>query len=99
MMNAKTLLIRFAILIGIALAAGPVYAITFNALVFFGAIPQELMDKAYGTTLTMQAAFVWMGAVTAGVISIFIKDDWRYILLFSPVYAPPLFAIIHTLMQ
>lgn len=98
-MSAKTFLIRFTFLICVALAAGPVYAITFNALIFAGAIPQELMNKAYGTMITTRAAFIWMGAVAAGFISIFIKDEWRYILLFSPIYAPSLYAIAHTLMQ
>lgn len=98
-MNWKTFAIRFAGLIAIALAAGPLYALTLNLLILARQIPEDLIDKAYGNTLTMKCVYVWLVCLLAGFGSIFIKGSWRYILYFSPLYAPALFAVIYTLIQ
>ncbi len=92
-MNAKTFALRFIFLIVIAIAAGPVYAITVNAMVFFGIAPYD------GTALTMQAVYVWLGCLLIGFGSMFIKDDWRLTLYLSPLYAPSLYILVFTIMQ
>lgn len=98
-MTLKTFFIRFAGLIIIALAAGPVYAVTVNLLILLNLIPIELADKAYGNILTMKAIYVWTGCLLVGFGALFLKEKWGLILYFSPLYAPSLFAIIFTLIQ
>lgn len=98
-MNWKTFALRFIGLVIVALAAGPLYAVTVHLLVLSGLIPENLMDKAYGSALMSKSAFIWMGALLLGFCSIFLKDSWRYILYFSPLYAPALFAVVYTALQ
>ncbi len=98
-MTMKSFFIRLAGFIAIALLAGPVYALTVNALVLAQLIPAELVDKAFGNILTLRAIYVWIGCLLVGFASIFLKANWRYIFYFSPLYAPSLFAVIYTLMQ
>ena len=98
-MNWKNFALRFAGLIVIALAAGPLYALTMNLLIIAKQIPQELIDKAFGNTLTLKCVYVWLACLLIGFGSIFIKDSWRHILYFSPLYAPSVFAIIYTVIQ
>ena len=98
-MNWKTFALRFAGLIVIALAAGPLYALTMNLLIITKQIPEELIAKAYGNTLTLKCVYVWLVCLLAGFGSIFLKDSWRYILYFSPLYAPSVFSIIYTVIQ
>ena len=98
-MNAKTFIIRFVGLIVIALTGSFLYAVTFHAMVAMSLIPAELAEKAYGTVLTHKTTLVWLGCVAISFISIFIKDNWRYVFYLSPLYAPPLFAAVFTLIQ
>lgn len=98
-MNWKTYLIRFAGLVVIAAAGSYLYAITFHALQGMGQIHVDMENKAFASILTIKTTYVWMASVIAGFISIFIKDNWRYVLYLSPLYAPPLFAAIFTLVQ
>ena len=98
-MNWKTFALRFTGLIVIALLAGPLYALTMNLLILAQQIPQELIDKAYGNTLTLKCVYVWLAGLLLGFGAIFIKQDWRYILYLSPLYAPSVFAVIYTVIQ
>lgn len=98
-MSKKEFFIRFLGFVVIAVAAGPFFALTFNALVLFDFIPQEVKDTAFGRELIFRAVVVWCGCLLLGFIGIFPKESWRYVLYFSPLYAPSLYAIIHTLMQ
>jgi hypothetical protein len=43
--------------------------------------------------------YVWLGCLIPAFASIFFQGSWRYILYFSPLYAPSLFAVVYTLMQ
>ncbi len=98
-MNWKTFAFRFTGLIVIALLAGPLYALTMNLLILANQIPQELIDKAYGSVLTRQCVFVWLFCLPVGFGSIFLKQNWRHALYLSPLYAPSAFAVIYTVIQ
>ena len=98
-MSKKEFLIRFLGFVVIAVAAGPVFALTFNALVLFDMVPQEIRDTAFGHQLTFKSVMVWCGSLVLSFVGIFPKESWRYVLYFSPVYAPSLYAVIHTLAQ
>ena len=98
-MSRKELLIRFLGFVVIAVAAGPFFALTFNALVLFDLIPQEVKDTAFGRELIFKSVVVWCGALILGFIGIFPRESWRHVLYFSPIYAPSLYAVIHTIAQ
>ncbi len=98
-MTKKVFIIRFAGFLAIAVAALPVFALTFNALIAMDLVPEELKDRAFGNELTFRAVIVWCGALIAGFAGIFPKESWRHVLYFAPLYAPALYAVIHTLMQ
>lgn len=98
-MTKKEFFLRFAGFIVIALAALPAFVVTFHVLISLNLIPEEVKDKAFGHELTFRSVIVWCGALVLGFIGIFPKESWRHILYFSPLYAPPLYAILHTLGQ
>jgi hypothetical protein len=98
-MTKKVFLLRFAGFLLIAMAALPAFALTFNALVLFDLIPAELKDKTFGNELTFRAVIVWCGALILGFAGIFPQENWRHVLYFSPLYAPALYAVVHTLTQ
>ncbi len=98
-MTFKEFFIRFAGLILIALAAGPLYAVTFNLLVFFNIVPLENADKAFGTIVTTRATYVWLACLLPGFASLFMRTKWRLLLYFAPLFAPSLFAVFFTLMH
>lgn len=98
-MSMKTFLIRLLGLVIIALSAGPLFALTMNLLLAAGMIPQELIDKAFGSALTMKCVYVWMGCLLLGFGSLFVQGNWRYLLYLSPLYGPSFFAILYTVMQ
>lgn len=97
-MNWKDFALRLVGLIAIAIAAGPLYAVVVNLLLKAGQIPADLVDKAYGTTLITQCVYVWITCLPLGFLAIFLKENWRYLLYFSPLYAPSLYAIIQTIL-
>ncbi|PZO84533.1 MAG: hypothetical protein DI626_08210 [Micavibrio aeruginosavorus] len=97
-MNWKTILLRLAGLIVISFLGGTLFAVCVNAFVYFGAMPGNLPDgTGYGAYLTQNAAFVWMGAIAAGIISLFIRQSWRLAFYFAPLYAPSLYAVSNIL--
>lgn len=98
-MNWKTILIRLAVLIVVIAAGSGLYAVTINILIAAGIMPDQLNGAGFAYALTMQASFVMMGSALAGLVSIFIRQNWRYALLLAPVYAPTIFAVIFTILH
>ncbi len=98
-MSKKEFFIRFLGFLVIAVAAGPIFALTFNGLVLFDLIPQEVKDTAFGRELIFRSVVVWCGSLLLGFIGVFPRESWRYVLYLSPLYAPSLYAIIHTIAQ
>jgi len=98
-MNWKLFGLRFLGLVVLTVAGFYAFALTTNILILFGAFPQYLVDKAFGVELAHKTMFVLFGSAVLGFISLFIKEQWRLVLYASPLYAPPLFVIIYTLMQ
>lgn len=98
-MNWKVFTLRFAGLILIALAAGPLYGLVMNLLLATEQITPEMIETAYGNALTMKCVYIWIGCLLLGFGSLFANENWRYLLYFSPLYAPVLFALLYTIMQ
>lgn len=96
-MNIQTILLRLAGFIAIAIAGGFLCAITANILVALGLVPDMLGAQPFGKAMLTNAVFVWMGTILVSFISVFIKDNWRWVLYTAPLYAPSIFAIIFTL--
>lgn len=94
-MDWKTFLYRLMIFIIIVIMGGFLFAVTANLLIKFGLMP----DGFDGRLLAQKTTYIYMSATVIGFISIFIKQDWRNILLFAPLYAPSIFAIIYTVMH
>lgn len=95
-MNWNIFLLRLAGLIVISFLGGTLFAVCVNALVYFGLMPENLPDgTGYGAYLTGRAVFVWMGAIAAGIASLFLRQGWRLIFYFAPLYAPSLFAVFN----
>lgn len=89
--------LRFIVLITLALLGGLLYALSTNIFIMAGLLPTENLDGNVGFDMTQRATFVWIGATFLGLISIFIKEKWRYGLLILPLIAPSLFALLYSL--
>lgn len=98
-MNWKTLLIRLGLLI-VAVAAGmALLAVSINFMVFLQWLPEAIDGIPAGYAILNKTSYIFMGAIFAGIISIFLAPNWRWVLLLAPLYAPTLFAITYTLMH
>jgi hypothetical protein len=98
-MSSKVFALRFVGLILIALAAGPLYALVMNLLLATEQITPDMVEAAFGSVLTNKCVYIWLGCLLLGFGSLFAQENWRYVLYFSPLYAPSLFAILYTMMQ
>jgi ABC-type microcin C transport system permease subunit YejB len=98
-MDWKKYGLRFLGLMVLVVAGFYAFALTTNILILIHAFPQELVDKAFGVELAQKTMFVLVGSTLLGLVAVFLKEQWRLILYFSPLYAPSLFAVIYTLMQ
>lgn len=98
-MNWKNFTLRFVGLVLIALAAAPLYGLVINLLLATGQITPDMVETAYGNVLTTKCVYIWIGCLLLGFGSLFVKESWRYMLYFSPLYAPILFALLYTVMQ
>lgn len=98
-MDTKTFILRLAglfLFIGLGFV---LYAITSNLLILFGMMPTEVGSEGFGQHMTRLAMYLYMLSVPIGFAGIFVKDNWRWALYLCPLYAPSLFAIIHTITQ
>lgn len=98
-MDLKTFFIRLAVLLVVIAGGSFLYVLTFHGLVLAGLMPEKLGQQGFGYALTYRTSFVFMAAILAGIVSLFIRQSWRLVLLLSPLYAPCLFAIVFTLLN
>ena len=95
-MNASSIFLRIVGLAVIAALGWVAFAFAVHAMIVTGQTG-NLPDGSFGPLLVNRTAFIWIGAVILGIISLFIKDSWRNVLYFAPLYAPPLFVIFQTI--
>lgn len=76
---------------------GLAFALTANLLIMTGILDPATVPDGFGQALTSQAAVVWLVSIGVGALSLAVQSRWRYILLFAPIYAPALFAVIYVL--
>lgn len=96
-MNWKTFLLRFAGLVAFAAMGFALYGITSHLLIMLGLTPDGEGSEGFGIEMTRLAMILYMISIPFGFSGIFIKEDWRWILYLCPLYAPSLFALIHTI--
>lgn len=90
---------RFAGLAALTFGGGIAYAIVFNLMVAAGVTPAPDSAVNYGQTLTLRTVFVLMASVLAGFAGMFVRGPLHWPLYLSPLYAPPLFALLYTILQ
>lgn len=93
------ILLKILILITISLLGGLVFALAVNVMIMTNIVDADSVQGGFGYLMTSKAVFIWIVSVVLGIVSLFIKQKWRYFLLFSPLYAPILFALLYTLSQ
>lgn len=98
-MNWKTFFIRLAGLVAIVVGGMFLFALTSNVLILMNVMTTEANGSLFGQVLARNTMYVLLGSTVVAFASIFIKDSWRKVLYFSPLYATPLFTIIYTLMH
>ncbi len=70
------------------------YALAFQLLVVSGLITAEIDGEGYGRALTQQALIVWGSGIALGIAGLFVRENWRWPLLFAPLYAPALYVLM-----
>lgn len=93
------MLFKITVLITLSLLGGLFYSITANILVLTDLIPVEDVSTSFGYEMTKKTVIVWSVCVGLGIISLFIKQKWRYILLLCPLIIPSVFAVLYSLSQ
>lgn len=96
-MNWKIFLLRFAGLFLFAVLGFALYAITSNILILAGLTPDNEGSEGFGLAMTRSAMMLYMFSIPIGLAGIFVKERWGRILYFCPLYAPSLFAVVHTI--
>ena len=91
------MLLKIIILITIALLGGLLFSVAVNVMVMTNIVNVDNVKGTFGYEMTSKAVLIWGGSVVLGIISLFIKEKWRYILLLSPIYAPIIFALLYAL--
>lgn len=86
---------RFLLLFVLALLAGPLYAITINALIAFEVFQVTENSPNLGAEITRKSVFVWMGSLVVGLIGLFSSQKISYFLYSIPLLAPSAFAILY----
>lgn len=98
-MTWKLFSIRFAGLLAFAFLGFVLYAITSNMLILTGLMPSGEGSEGFGQDMTHRSMLLYMLSLPIGLAGIFIQQNWRWPLYLCPLYAPSLFAIIHTVMH
>ncbi len=98
-MNWKILLTRLALLVIMVAAGMMLLAVTVNGMILLQWLPDAINGIPAGRAILTKTSYVFMAAALAGIISIFLTPNWRWVLLLAPLYAPTLFAIVYTLMH
>ncbi len=91
--------LKIVILITLSLLGGIFYALTANFLIMGNMIPTDSASGNFGYDMTSKTVFIWLVSVMLGIVSLFIKQKWRYILLLCPLLAPSAFAFLFALNQ
>lgn len=81
----------------IAGLGGLLYACMANVMVMSGLLSGDDVAAAFGVEMTQKAVLVWLVCVPLSIWASFMQSPLRFILLFAPLYAPSLFAVIYTL--
>lgn len=92
-------LLKFLWVVIVSGLGGLAYAITANVMIAAGMLDSSAVGDAFGQEMTGKAAIVWMVAILAAIASVFIASRWRYVLLFAPLYAPSIFAVVFVAMN
>lgn len=98
-MDIKTFSLRLIGLIVLAAFGFVLYAIVSNILILFGMMPTEDGSEGFGQHMTQLAMLLYLFSIPIGFAGIFVKAEWRWALYLCPLYAPSLFAIIHTIIN
>jgi hypothetical protein len=91
------LLRRIIVLVTIALLGWMLCLLAFHLMIITNIINTKTTGDGFGYEMTSKAVMVWIASVVLGIISLFIQQKWRYILLLAPIYAPVCFAFIYAL--
>lgn len=75
------------------------YAFCLNILIATGLLNANDAGTSFGYEMTHKAVIVWLICVPLSVWASFMQSKLRLILLFAPLYAPSLFAVIYTLLN
>lgn len=75
------------------------YALTANILVASGLLNANDVTASFGVEMTHKAMIVWLVCLPLSVGASFMQSALRYILLFAPLYAPSVFALLYTLIN
>ena len=80
----------------LVIAAGYMLVPLFvNLMIKFDLIDAASLTPELGADLVQKSVFVWMGAIILGIISLFIQQSWRIVLLLSPLVLPTLFLLVY----
>jgi len=63
-------------------------------LIDSAAVPPGFLEN-----VVSKAVNVWFGAVLVGVVSLFIQQNWRIVLVLCPLILPPIFTLIYAISQ
>jgi len=94
-----TYLFRALSLIIVALIGWLLIPILFHLMMKIGMINAELAPEGFANNMMQNTIFVWLGSMVLGIISIFIQQNWRIILLLCPIILPAIFSILYTAIQ
>lgn len=95
-MDWKTFLYRLLVLIVVCVGGLVLIGVAYNIFIMAGIIPEGMDVRA----AIEKTAYVFMGSIVASVASMAVKDKiFGKILLFTPLYAPSLFAFVNILIH